>query len=365
MGNPPKDLGLGADAGYIATPQVATAPVAPVVEEKVDLPPVIVKKPPVSRKRRKVVIGVLALVVAVGGLVAGLSAVRQNQELRKRAFTTNLNPPRDTCGYTEVAVTEQTPCQPLNNNTGTNNVSTYITVYTLTNISDAAHTVQYTTNDNWCPEPYGQIVPGQPTVVCNSNSDLKTGEASLDPGQTTQVTVSRTSPSGGVCGSFQTDLRIDSVDGNTDCHTANVGGGPIAAGVCQTGIETCPTPTPTETPLPTPTPSATPGPTATPTPSATPGPTATPAPTATAGPTATPTPTPTSPPTVTHNECNSDKRCISVVGSGTNGCSSDSDCQPKATAQPTTLPSGFSLPTFGFLTAGLATILGGILLLGL
>ena len=133
--------------------------------------------------------------------------------------------------------------------------------------------------------------------------------------------------------------------GNVPCETAS------------------PTPTPTESPTPTPTESPTP------TPTGTPGPTATP----TEAPTPTPTPNPSCNSACTSSsDCPSDLTCDTGGHCRNAGCTSEPDCvchQPQATPAPTpaptTPPAGYTLPTTGTFAAAAATVLGGLLLLGL
>lgn len=204
--------------------------------------------------------------------------------VRTEAYALITNPPTDTCNIIEVSVSEPTSCPKITSG-GKNQVSSYKALYTLKNVTGAAHTVRVTKRSDYCTEPFGQSQPifGQPG--CWSNTNSNTDNINLVPGQSIDIPIERSSLSGQACGSFQTDIFIAAVDGNTACHSRNGQGTANAATVCQTGI-VCTNPTLTPTPTATPTPSITPTPTLTPSVTPTPTSTTTPIP----GPTQTPQP---------------------------------------------------------------------------
>ncbi|KKT77939.1 MAG: PKD domain containing protein [Microgenomates group bacterium GW2011_GWB1_44_8] len=215
---------------------------------------------------------VKALTLLLGLQVMGLAVLTflglKIFNIQTNAYTITTEPPTDTCNTVQVSVQEPTTCLRLTN-TGTNKVSTYKTIYHLKNITDKAHTYKIGRMSNYCTEPYGQTQPGLNGPGCWSNLDSSLQDVSLGPWQSGDVTIERSSASGQACGSFQTDIFLVAVDGDTACHSRNGQQTAIAAGVCQTGIA-CVAPTPTATPTPTPTPTLTPTPTPTATP--TPGP---------------------------------------------------------------------------------------------
>jgi hypothetical protein len=220
------------------------------------------------------------------------------------AYTLSVTP-QDSCGLIRTLVDEKTFCPDIAdvNSQGTifrkpysadNAISTYVTKHTFTNIArdGKPHTVKIYKGTNFCTEPLGQVIyaNGGYWNGCYSSGEGTTEEFTLQPGETKVVELPRSSVSGQTCGSYQTDVYVESVDGNKSCNTSAL---TPMAGMCQTGIScTQPTSTPTATPSPTCTPTSTPGPTATPTLTPTQTPTVTPGPTATS----TPIPIPTNKP---------------------------------------------------------------------
>lgn len=295
-------------------PLVDKAPPSPPPPPQEALQPTtsVVPPPPPQKKSTKPLVAVLILLLLISGIGAGIYGVNRTQELRKKAYTLITNPATDICGLIRVTVAESPNCPLLTNdihatNIGQNVVSTYTSTFTLTNITNQSHTVHYIKNSNYCTEPLGQSQPGAGQLVCWDNGTSEPVDVTLAPNQTVTIHVSRSSTSGQACGSFQTDLGITSVDGNTNCRSQQDANQPSASGLCQTGI-TCSTTTPTGTPTNTPTGT----PTITPTPTGT----VTPTQTATPTPTRTPTPTPTLTPTPTtrlscNASCSSDSNCLS------------------------------------------------------
>jgi hypothetical protein len=182
---------------------------------------------------KQIVVGAVGLLVLVGGLGLAVILVRQRQIFREKAYTL-INYPNDTCNLVRVGITEQTPCTRLNiNGPGQNNITNYTVIYTITNITAQSHTVTYYKNSNFCTEPYG-VMSGE-NLGCWAALEGETVSVTLQPEEVTTIPISRSSPSGQSCGSIQTDLRIDAVDGNPDCKSNYTPGAPIAASVCQTG----------------------------------------------------------------------------------------------------------------------------------
>lgn len=225
----------------------------------------------------------------------------------------------DTCNKVNIGVAENPSCKQLYSRgnqscpvpAGTvNNVSSYTNIYSVTSHDKKQHQISWKTANSFCPNACGDYTSSYGGIyVCSKSPIYQTKTEAVNPGQTLEVVVTRLSPSGQACGTYQQDFWIESIDGNTQCNFNLVGNTVGAWGLCQTGI-TCPistlTPTPTIgtptlTPTPTITSTSTPTPTATPviTNTPTPTPTSTPIPTATATPTTLPgqptnTPAPTS-----------------------------------------------------------------------
>lgn len=184
---------------------------------------------------------------------------------------------QDSCGLIEVSVQEPTVCPRLAktdqspNCTSvvpiqpgqTNNLNRYTNIYSLKNIAadQLSHTVTYRTYSSFCTSAYGQLYAPKCWIVCNDNPQTEDGEATIAPGQTAEVAVERSSPTGSVCGTYQLDLDIFAVDGNTNCiyRGSNPGETVGAWGYCETGLD-CPVNTPTPTSEVTPTPTTCPTP---------------------------------------------------------------------------------------------------------
>lgn len=144
----------------------------------------------------------------------------------------------------------------------------------IESVDGAPHEVEISTSTFFCTTPYGELSSDKKFLVCNQNGQnypengVQSIKKTVSGNQPYSFTVERGSNNGTSCGSYQFDIAVYSVDGNTGCTIPNV------AQVCQTGIDaaTCVpptgTPTPTQTTIPTQTPSPTPtvAPTITPVP---------------------------------------------------------------------------------------------------
>ena len=154
----------------------------------------------------------------------------------------------------QIAVTENQQCEYISAPQTRNPVNPYTTTYTITNNSrDAqAHTITYRARSYFCPQAYGEPVPGDPgEVYCASNGQGLEDRVSdpIPAGGSIQITIERPfeQNAGAVCGSIQEDFDIVSVDGDTSCN-GGPNGGLAGFGYCQTGRDCVPsTPTPTPT----------------------------------------------------------------------------------------------------------------------
>lgn len=186
----------------------------------------------------KIIATILGLFLLVGGIGAGVYLSSQNQNVNERAYSNVTTPPTDTCNMIQVTATDNGAC-PKISGTQKNNVSTYNTTYTLKNITTTVHQVAIKKSSNFCTEPFGQTDPNLPNWPVCYSSDISTTEfITIQPNETKTVTINRSSDRGASCGSYQTDLYITSIDGNTSCHGSD-NNGLIAASLCQTGSQ-CP-----------------------------------------------------------------------------------------------------------------------------
>lgn len=112
-----------------------------------------------------------------------------------------------------------------------------------------ARTFNFIKNTNSCIDPGEECGVEHPTSGGTYCVDLPVVEnvtMTLNPGESREFTLSRTSASGFACGSYQVDAWV--VTGS-DCTTLTKPGGTYSWGFCQTGVPcTSTTPTPTPTP---------------------------------------------------------------------------------------------------------------------
>lgn len=267
---------------------------------------------------KKKVFGILVTLILLISIPLALFLVKQNQDNRQKASTTQPGGTTDSCGLIQVSVAE-TPVCPLTADISggsiipktpatTNNVSSFTTTYTLRNTDTQKHSVKYQKMAYYCTSAYG--VPGKDLVsgveypYCVDNPKIDDVTVDIDPGATQTIQVVVNNPASQTCGTFQTDFTITAVDGNASCtyqgpHPGQAQGGSAGAtGFCQTGIS-CDSLAPSPTATPAATPTFTPTPTASPTAILTPTVTASPSAAPTASVSATPTPTGTLTPTPT------------------------------------------------------------------
>lgn len=157
-----------------------------------------------------------AFLVLVVGLVAGLILVKQQQDIRSKAYT---SPSGSACGLVNVVVSEQS-CPS----------ATYSTTYTLSSLDGKVHSVYYLKRTDYCLEPQGEPKPGG-GVWCTQGNQDSYQTVTVPASGSVVVTISRSSTSGQACGSFQLDLEIQTIDGQS-CKAS-------FWGFCPTGA-TCP-----------------------------------------------------------------------------------------------------------------------------
>lgn len=265
-----------------------------------------------SSKKR--IFGFISFLILLITIPLVLFVVKQSQDTRQKASTTQPAGNTDSCGLIQVTVSESPVCPRVADVSGgsilpkdppqTNSVSSYTTTYILRNTDTQKHAVKYQKTSYYCTSAYGvagkDLVSGEEYPYCVDNPTTNDITVDIDPGGTKTIQVTAPSPQNQVCGTYQTDFTIVAVDGNASCiyqgpHPGQAQGASAgASGFCQTGIS-CDS----LLPSPTATPSATPTPTIDLTPSATPTLVASPSATPVASASATPTPTGTLTPTPT------------------------------------------------------------------
>ena len=266
----------------------------------------------------------IILAVVVGGVVYVSNMLNTSQQTTNTRADTNtdVNPQgaTDPCGFITVTNKENPVCprlakaideqgNPVTPVTQTNNVSEYSTTYSFKNISNQNRTITYKKLSFFCEKPYGDAnkgfaAPGGGySAMCIDNKKEEDVTITLQPGEVHDVTITVQNTSASKCGgtfqtdtafgTFQTDVVLQSVDGNNQCSLPPKGQeaawGYVAGwGLCQTGktFSAC-APTGAPTAAPTTAPGESPVPTAVPTGAPTTAPSGTPAPTVTQGPTPT------------------------------------------------------------------------------
>ncbi len=204
--------------------------------------------PKTNGSKKKILFVLLSILGIIVAVMASYFVANQTFITGKKAFTVAVTT-HDTCNKLTVTLAETPQCRQLACPNGvpesTVQTSNYSVLYTISSNDNQAHTIKYGKNTNFCEAACGQFSnPIHPD--CNDNAEVTDNiDGTVSPGTPLLVTLSRASPSGLVCGSFQTDLWIHSIDGNTSCHYTFPNEG--AGSVCQTGI-TCPTPTTPATP---------------------------------------------------------------------------------------------------------------------
>jgi hypothetical protein len=210
-----------------------TAPKTSVLPEITDTPPVMADQKPPKKNKGKLVATILGIFLLLGAVGAGVVLVGQKQLFQQKAYTKPTSF-KDPCDIIKITAEDSGVCPKLDNK-GTNNVSTYKTTFTIKNTTNKQHVLNIEKKSNYCLEPYGQWSDAVSTNICGSNPESNTTDITLEANETQTVEITRSSISGASCGSYQTDLSLNSIDGDTKC-SGDVGMGNLASwGICQTG----------------------------------------------------------------------------------------------------------------------------------
>jgi len=259
----------------------------------------------------------LILVMVIGIVAISINLQQKPISEKAKASVWQGYAGQEKCGITFVQAIESPICEDLTAQTNLtpinpskkNDVSNYVVTYTIKNTSGQSHTVKYSKSGYYCQEPYGQL---KRNFGCwEGGTDGVEETITLASGETKIITVSVSSTSKQVCGSYQTDFAILNVDGDANCAYKNDYGETLTStSTCQTG-NTCTEPTvpPTVPPSIPPTVPPTIPPTVPPTIPPTVPPTVPP----TIPPTVPPTIPPTSPPSSTATPKPTSSACIQVV----------------------------------------------------
>lgn len=211
----------------------------------------------------KIIATILGIILLVGAIGAGILMTQQKQVFQQKAYT-QVWGGENICDMIHVSAVEDPFCAEIcgpGNDCGNakNDLpppgNYYSTTFTLKNISNAPHTVEFTKFAYYCP----RFRYGDDNGICLQNETKMPGTVTLQPGESVsyKAEINGLLYNGKSCGTYQTDFAVHSVDGKTDCKTNQ----PLALafGMCKTGRDCQSNWTPPPTATPTPTPTATPG----------------------------------------------------------------------------------------------------------
>lgn len=266
----PPDFSTASPTPVTQMPTTAVTTPEPSIPESGNLPPIITPSPKKKFGGGRIIATILGILLLVGGVGAGILLTQQKQLIPQKAYTSSTT--TDKCSLVQVGVTENPHCGDLScqcdsggcncDNKASNNIGTsYSTTYTLTNLTGQSHTISITKNTNYCQTGRGEL-SGAFAGSCTLNPDVSSDTITLAANQSQTITLTRNGLLGQnkngdtvSCGTYQTDLSINAVDGNSGC---NGNWGPLAGfGLCRTGLDCSGTPPPVPTPSPSPSPTPT------------------------------------------------------------------------------------------------------------
>ena len=143
-----------------------------------------------SNKSKKIknIVSILGLFLIIASLPLAVLLVKQRQEIRKEA------------AFNDILITFESETAPSSSNGGT-----YSTTFKVANTVSTTKTVVVKKEHCYCSA-------GSPSGGCSDNCSSENATLTLGGNQSTNVTISARQPSGSVCGSFQTDLTVLSVN---------------------------------------------------------------------------------------------------------------------------------------------------------
>lgn len=189
----------------------------------------------------------LVVLVSIGGYFFKDKLFPSKQ---KKAFTGQISA-TDSCNKVKIEVVENPSCNRLYNPGNqscpapagaVNNVSSFSTVFRVTSNDGQTHQISWKTASEFCSNACGSYTSafgGNYSCTDSSTSIYQEKTEAVNPGQSLEVVVTRSSPSGQACGTYQQDLWIESIDGNAQCNFKSVDNNVGAWSMCQTGVA-CP-----------------------------------------------------------------------------------------------------------------------------
>lgn len=144
-------------------------------------------------KKIKTIASVLGILLIIISLPLAVILVKQRQEIRKEASESQP-------AFNDIQITFESETAPSSSNGGT-----YSTNFKVANTISSTRTVVVEKRRCYCSA-------GNPSGGCNDNCSSENATLTIGGNQSTNVTISARQPSGSVCGSFQTDLTVLSVN---------------------------------------------------------------------------------------------------------------------------------------------------------
>lgn len=148
---------------------------------------------PKKGKKLKTIASVLGILLIIISLPLTVILVKQRQEIRKEASVTQP-------AFNDIQITFESETSPSAANGGT-----YSTTFKVTNKVSNTRTVVVEKKGCYC-------LAGNPSGGCNDTCSSENATLTIGGNQSTNVTISARQPSGTVCGSYQTDLSVVSVN---------------------------------------------------------------------------------------------------------------------------------------------------------
>lgn len=178
----------------------------------------------------------------------------------KKAEAESRGAPQDTCKLVKLNYVENVNCNSLINQSSStcavlnpnikNNISQYTWTINLSSQDNKTHTVTYHAGTHFCNAGYKTYDSGSGFCTCGDRTNTQDLTVTVPATGTKAIIFQYPNPFGKVCGTWQYDYRITSIDGNTNCNQGKF----LASGSCETGTA-CTGPISTPTPVqPTPTP---------------------------------------------------------------------------------------------------------------
>lgn len=145
-----------------------------------------------KNKKGKTIISFVAILLIIIALPLSLILVKQRQEIRKNASESQP-------AFNDIQISLENEIAPSTGNGGT-----YTTNFKVKNNVSNTRTVVVEKKSCYC-------LSGNPPT-CNDNCSSTNATLTIGGNQSTNVTISAKQPNGDICGSFQTDLTILSVN---------------------------------------------------------------------------------------------------------------------------------------------------------